>query len=131
MDVRRWILANWDRVAAIICIALGAVALFLGWHGTSHTAYPAQQIPYVISGGIGGALLIALGAALLISADLRDEWRKLDRIERILSRGQADEHGSDDPSNKPPNGNEGSLTGVVGSRAGGNNGGSLSRDDAK
>ena len=55
--------------------------LFLGWEGASNTAYTAEQLPYVLSGGIGGALLVALGATLLISADLRDEWHKLDRIE--------------------------------------------------
>jgi hypothetical protein len=42
-----------------------------------------------VSGGIGGGLLIVVGAALLVSADLRDEWHKLDRIERLLRDGAA------------------------------------------
>ena len=85
VDWKRWLRANWDRVGAWSCIVIGALLLFAGWHGISRTAYPAEQLPYLISGGIGGALLVALGATLLISADLRDEWRKLDRIERRLA----------------------------------------------
>jgi hypothetical protein len=52
----------------------------------SKSAYPAEQLPFILSGGIGGALMVALGATLLISADLRDEWQKLDRIEKKLDQ---------------------------------------------
>jgi hypothetical protein len=31
-----------------------------------------------------GVFLLGLGGVLWLSADLRDEWRKLDRIERRL-----------------------------------------------
>jgi len=85
MDLKRWLRTNPDRAAAWVCVALGALVLLLGWEGSSNTAYTAEQLPYIISGGIGGALLVALGATLLISADLRDEWHKLDRIEKRLS----------------------------------------------
>jgi hypothetical protein len=91
MDPKQWLRKNPDRVGAWVAIALGALVLYLGWDGASDTAYPAEQLPYIISGGIGGALLVALGATLLISADLRDEWRKLDRIERRLTPADADE----------------------------------------
>jgi hypothetical protein len=84
MELSRWLRANLDRAGAWLAIVVGAIALIVGWHGAAHTAYPAEQIPYLISGGIGGALLVAFGATLLISADLRDEWHKLDRIERKL-----------------------------------------------
>jgi hypothetical protein len=85
VDWKRWLRANWDRTGAWLCVVVGALVLLLGWRGVSDTAYPAEQLPYIVSGGIGGALVIALGATLLISADLRDEWRKLDRIERRLA----------------------------------------------
>ena len=75
-----WLRANWDRVAAWSCVAASVLVLFVGWQGVSRQIYPASQLPYVISGGIGGALLLAFGATLLISADLRDEWQKLDEI---------------------------------------------------
>lgn len=86
MDVKRWLRANWDRAAAWFCVVLGVVFLFIGWEGVSKSAYPAEQLPFILSGGIGGALMVALGATLLISADLRDEWQKLDRIEKKLDQ---------------------------------------------
>jgi hypothetical protein len=85
MDPKQWFRKNPDRVVAWVAIGFGALVLYLGWDGASNTAYPAEQLPYILSGGIGGALLVALGATLLISADLRDEWRKLDRIEKRLT----------------------------------------------
>ena len=84
MDLKRWLRSNWDRAGAWLCVGVGAVLLIAGWVGASNTAYPAEQLPYILSGGIGGALFVAMGATLLISADLRDEWRKLDRIEKKL-----------------------------------------------
>jgi hypothetical protein len=80
MGRRDWMRANWDRVGAWGCVAAAAIALFVGWWGVSRAVYPASQLPYIISGGIGGALLLAFGVTLLISADLRDEWQKLDEI---------------------------------------------------
>jgi hypothetical protein len=77
---------EWDRVAAVIAAAAGAVALFLGWFGASDNVNPAGQIPYVISGGLAGVFLIAVASTLWLSADLRDEWRKLDRLEQRMER---------------------------------------------
>jgi hypothetical protein len=84
MDFKQWLRKNPDRAAAWAAVLIGGLVLFFGWQGASRTEYPAEQLPYIISGGIGGALVVALGATLLISADLRDEWQKLDRIERRL-----------------------------------------------
>lgn len=76
---------NWDRVLGWGIIATGGVLLIVGWVGMSGTPYPADQLPYMMSGGIGGVFLLGLGATLLLSADLRDEWHKLDRIEGELT----------------------------------------------
>jgi hypothetical protein len=75
---------QWDRAAAWAFVGIGAVVLVVGWVGVSGSALPAEQLPYIISAGIGGMFLLGLGAMLWLSADLRDEWRKLDRIERRL-----------------------------------------------
>lgn len=85
MELLNFARRQWDRVAAWACILLGAIALVAGWVGVSTTAYPAEQIPYVLSGGLGGIFLLGVGALLWLSADLRDEWRKLDRIEREMA----------------------------------------------
>jgi hypothetical protein len=82
-----WLRAEWDRVAGVGLIALGGVLLILGWVGVSDSAYVAEQVAYVVSGGVGALFCLGLGVGLLLSADMHDEWRKLDRIEAVL-RGQ-------------------------------------------
>jgi hypothetical protein len=77
----------WDRVGAVAFCFAGGVALIFGWVGVSGQGLTSLQIPYVVSGGLGGIFLMGLGAALWLSADLRDEWAKLDRIERVLEDG--------------------------------------------
>lgn len=74
-----------DRAAAWAAIAIGALALLLGWLGVSRYTLTASQLPYVVSGGLGGMFLLGVGATLLLSADLQDEWRKLDAIDEKLA----------------------------------------------
>ncbi|HYT39761.1 MAG TPA: hypothetical protein VEN99_09635 [Acidimicrobiia bacterium] len=86
MKLGRWLRLAWDRAAAVTLIVAGALALVLGWIGVSGEAFPAKQLPYLISGGIAGVFILGLGALCWLSADLRDEWTKLDRIEDALNR---------------------------------------------
>ena len=75
---------QWDRTGAWLCVIAGAVALLVGYLGVSDTLETGKQLPYVVSGGMVGLFLLGLGALLWLSADLRDEWRKLDAIDRHL-----------------------------------------------
>jgi hypothetical protein len=84
MNVWTWLRLQWDRLAAGMCIAVGLLALLLGYIGVSGTVYPAEQLPYILSGGIFGVFALGLGAMLWLSADVRDEWRKLDVMEEKL-----------------------------------------------
>ena len=86
MNLGNWMRLAWDRAAAVILIAAGAVALLLGYIGVSGEAFPAKQLPYLISGGIAGLFILGVGALCWLSADMRDEWTKLDRIEGALNR---------------------------------------------
>ncbi|WP_344600676.1 hypothetical protein [Sporichthya brevicatena] len=70
-----------------MCTLAGAICLLAGYAGVADSQYLAEQTRYIVSGGIGGIFLLGVGATLWISADLRDEWRKLDRIERALGDG--------------------------------------------
>jgi hypothetical protein len=79
--------SQWDRVLAWVAVALGVLLLLVGWIGVSGTGYVFEQLPYVVSGGIGGLFLLGFGAMCWLSADLRDEWRKLDRLEQMLAAG--------------------------------------------
>jgi hypothetical protein len=82
--------SEWDRAAALAALVAGVAAMVNGWVGVSGTAYSAEQMPYVVGGGLVGIFLLGLAAVLWLSADLRDEWRKLadldDRLGRIEGR---------------------------------------------
>jgi hypothetical protein len=86
MDFIRWIRVQWDRSGALLAAIAGAVALILGWVGVSGATLPTQQISYLASGGLVGLFLLGIAATLWLSADLRDEWRKLDEIHRSFRR---------------------------------------------
>jgi hypothetical protein len=77
---------HWDRTAAVLAVLGGFGALVGGWAGARQSVFAFRQIPYLLSGGLAGVCLVGVGAALWLSADLRDEWRKLDRLEEILGR---------------------------------------------
>lgn len=80
MRLLHWLRAQWDRALATLLFASGALALLLGWLGVRDEALTVLQVPYIVSGGIGGILLVSVGATLWVSADLRDEWRILDDL---------------------------------------------------
>jgi hypothetical protein len=77
MDLLTILKSLGDRVLGWTLIGLGALLLLLGYLGVKDTAYVVEQLPYVISGGLGGVFLLGVGTMLLLSADLRDQWRVL------------------------------------------------------
>jgi hypothetical protein len=86
MDFWAWINNQRDRALAVLLVVLGAVALVAGWLGVSRAVLTTQQLPYLASGAVGGVFLLGAAATLWLSADLRDEWRKLDAIHREIQR---------------------------------------------
>lgn len=81
MELLKWCRLQWDRALGVAGVVSGVVLVVLGWAGISDTPYIAKQVPYVVSFGIGGLVLVILGTTLWLSADLNDEWRTLDRLE--------------------------------------------------
>ena len=76
---------QWDRVLALLAAVIGAVSLVAGWVGVSGVSLVTQQIPYLISGAVVGLVAFGVASTLWISADLRDEWAKLDDIYRAVT----------------------------------------------
>jgi hypothetical protein len=84
MDLKRFLRAEWDRVAGYGFILAGAVALVFGFIGVRTAADVIDEISYLVTGGIGAIFLLGVGATLLLSADLHDDFRKLHRVETKL-----------------------------------------------
>lgn len=80
LDVKRW----WRVILGWGLVALGGLFVLLGWFGVSGEPSVARQMSYLASGGLGGLAFAVVGAALLISEDLRSERRRLGRIESAL-----------------------------------------------
>ncbi len=106
---KEWLRAEWDRVTGFVLVAAGAVVLWVGYHGMSGSPYVAEQLAYVVSGGLGGIFLLGLGGLFLIRSDLVDHWRQLDRIEAAI-RGERDPASLAVPANGSRNGQVG-MTG--------------------
>ncbi len=96
MPVTRLLALFWDRVAGVACVAVAVVLLIVGWFQVSAQSAAGDQIPYVMSAGIGGLFLLWIGTTLWLSADLRDEWRKLDVIDESLRRLAENDPAADD-----------------------------------
>ena len=86
MPVSRLLRLFWDRAAAVTCVVIAAVVLISGWVSLSAESEAGDQIPYIMSGGIGGLFILWIGTTLWLSADLRDEWRKLDALDESVRR---------------------------------------------
>lgn len=84
MDTFRWVKGQWDRTLAVVAAVLGAIFILLGWLGASDSTLATQQIPYLASGAVAGLFALGIAATLWLSADLRDDWRKLDDIHQLL-----------------------------------------------
>lgn len=82
-----------ERRAAQVGIALmvlGVGLVLLGWYGASGVSEVWKEIPYLISGGLGGLSLTVIGAALYLRAALARQQRLV--LVRLLheQRNQTD-----------------------------------------
>ncbi|MDT4937182.1 MAG: hypothetical protein QOG80_853, partial [Pseudonocardiales bacterium] len=108
----RWVGKATRPVIGWVLLALSALFILFGWIGVSGTPVVAKQIPYVVSGGIGGVLLAVLGAYFLGTEELRKDSGRLDRLERmvlelhdaLLSRDDAPAPVTDSEDTAPANG---------------------------
>ena len=58
---------DWRQAVGGALVVLGMLGIIIAWFGVSGTLDPGEQMPYISSGGFGGAALIAVGVTMLIS----------------------------------------------------------------
>ncbi|MDX6285096.1 MAG: hypothetical protein QOG53_581 [Frankiales bacterium] len=78
----------WDSVRPVlgyILVALGLLALLIGWYGVSGESIVAKQLPYIASGGLLGVALVALGGRFMLIQDLRRDSNRLDKLETMVN----------------------------------------------
>lgn len=70
---------------AALLVGGGMLALLVGGLGLARATLLTAQIPYVVSGGIGGLLLIAVGLHLFVGSALGRERDRLEGVEAAIS----------------------------------------------
>jgi hypothetical protein len=83
---------HWDRVAAVVAVVFGLVSIVLGWIGVSGHDLVTEQLPYLASGAVFGGFALGIGGTLWLSADIRDEWARLEQIGESLHQQIAELH---------------------------------------
>lgn len=69
---------SWEVWLALGFLSVGFIMIGVAWNGAASVDAPESQIPYLLSGGLGGIGLIGLGSALLLFIAGR---RMLNRLE--------------------------------------------------
>ena len=85
-------MSGWPKSAlytAVGLVALGGIVIFLSWNGAAGKDYAQGQIPYLISGGVGGLALVITGLTVAIvqamRRDMAELGQKLDALTEALS----------------------------------------------
>ena len=81
---------EWRRATGALLVVAGLVGVCIGWFGVSGTDAVWKQIPFVVSGGIGGSALIGLGVALILTFE---HARDRQQVEALMARIQELEYG--------------------------------------
>ena len=80
----RWVGRATRPVVGWVLTGIGALALLVGYLGISREAVVAKQIPYLISGGLGGVALLIVGAVFLGTEDVRRDAARIERLESLV-----------------------------------------------
>lgn len=78
----RWMARATAPWVAWLLVVAGLVAIIIGWAGSADKTFPAQQIPYLISGGMLGIGLIFLGGIMMGVQDLRRAITRITSLEQ-------------------------------------------------
>jgi hypothetical protein len=74
--------------AGLAVTATGGAVLAGGWAGLDRASLLSEQVPWIVSGGLGGLALVAVGLHLFSGAGLAAERRRLERVEAAILAGR-------------------------------------------
>ena len=80
-DLRAAMKRRWQATLGWVLVAAGAIAIAVAWWQVRDLPNIALQMPYLISGGLGGAVLMGFGGTLLVAQDFRDERIRIRALE--------------------------------------------------
>jgi hypothetical protein len=78
-------------------VVAGFVSMLLGWHVAARTLDVSGQVPALVSGGVGGLVLVVVGTGLFITQlgrvraaeDRADADDLLDRVSEVVQAARA------------------------------------------
>ena len=80
-----WVRRATRPVWGWILVGLGLLLVLFGYLGVSREALVAKQLPYLISGGIGGIALVGFGTMLIGTEDLKRAQERIDQLEDLVA----------------------------------------------
>lgn len=80
----RWVGKATRPVVGWVLVAVGAVMIVVGYLGVAHQVLVAKQLPYLVSGGILGVAVVAVGVMFIATEQVRYDADRLDRLERMV-----------------------------------------------
>jgi hypothetical protein len=80
----RWVGKATRPVIGWVLLAVGAIMIIVGYIGVANEVLVAKQIPYLVSGGILGVAVVAVGVMFLGTEQIRRDSGRLDRLERMV-----------------------------------------------
>jgi hypothetical protein len=78
------------QVLAFALAAAGVVALAIGWFGVSDKVEVWEQLPYLISGGLGGTALIGFGITAYVAHEHAEDRRVQSSLEARIEQLESD-----------------------------------------
>ena len=81
----KWVGRATRPVWGWILVGAGFLLVLVGYLGISRESIVAKQLPYLISGGIGGIALVGFGAMLVGTEDLKRTHERIDRLEALVT----------------------------------------------
>lgn len=75
---------DWRQVLGGALIVIGVVLLVVGWVGISGTKNTYDQLSYFLSGGLGGAACVIIGATVLVTYEHFTDRQVMSQLDERL-----------------------------------------------